>query len=93
MEGCYIPFDWKADFEEEYLQDIRYYCLVMSRAYIEKHFSDIRKYASVIEERLDDTYCTMETVLSDNEETLRGCIAHDCPYILIEDEYRVDIEV
>lgn len=93
VEGCYIPFDWKADFEEEYLQDIRYYCLVMSRAYIEKHFSDIRKYAGVIEERLDDTYCTMETVLADNEETLRGCIAHDCPYILIEDEYRVDIEL
>ena len=30
VEGCYIPFDWKIDFEQEYLNNIRYYCLVMS---------------------------------------------------------------
>lgn len=31
VEGCYIPFDWKADFEPEYLEEIQYYCLVMTR--------------------------------------------------------------
>ena len=25
VEGCYIPFDWKKDFEREYLEHIRYY--------------------------------------------------------------------
>ena len=30
VEGCYIPFDWSKDFEEEYLEHMRYYCLVMS---------------------------------------------------------------
>lgn len=49
VEGCYIPFDWKQDFEEEYLKEIRYLCLVMSREYIENHFEDIKKYASTIE--------------------------------------------
>ena len=24
VEGCYIPFDWEKDFDEEYLEDIRY---------------------------------------------------------------------
>ena len=56
VEGCYIPFDWKQDFEEEYLKEIRYLCLVMSREYIENHFDDIRKYASTIEQRLEEDY-------------------------------------
>ena len=29
VEGCYIPFDWKKDFEEDYLENIKYYCLVI----------------------------------------------------------------
>ena len=24
VEGCYIPFDWRKDFEEDYLENIRY---------------------------------------------------------------------
>lgn len=30
IEGCYIPFDWENDFAKEYLNNIRYFCLVMS---------------------------------------------------------------
>ena len=29
VEGCYIPFDWSADFEKEYLKYIKYYCLIL----------------------------------------------------------------
>lgn len=43
VEGCYVPFQWKEDFSEDYLKEIRYYCLVMSRNYIEQHFEDIKK--------------------------------------------------
>ena len=93
VEGCYIPFDWEKDFDEEYLEEIRYYCLVMSQAYIENHFSDIREYASIIEERLDDSYCTMESVLQENAENLRMCEKHGCNYILIDTEYKVEIEL
>ena len=42
VEGCYIPFDWQKDFDAEYLEHIRYYCLVMTEAYIRSHFSDIK---------------------------------------------------
>ena len=41
VEGCYIPFDWSSYFEREYLDHMKYYCLVMSEAYIRKHFADI----------------------------------------------------
>ena len=30
VEGCYIPFDWQKDFREDYLENIKYYCLIMS---------------------------------------------------------------
>ena len=93
VEGCYIPFTWAKDFEQEYLDEIRFYCLVMSDKYIENHFKDIKKYASVIEERLDDEYCTPETVRRDNARMLEQCLKHGAEYILIDEEYRVDIEL
>ena len=73
VEGCYIPQDWRKDFSDRYLREIRFYCLVMSRTYIEQHFSDIRKYAGEIEERLDDTDFTMETAIEDNARYLEMC--------------------
>lgn len=42
IEGCYIPFDWEKDFSKEYLDQIKYYCLVMSEKYIRNHFEDIK---------------------------------------------------
>jgi gluconate kinase len=86
VEGCYIPFDWKNDFAEAYLQDIQYVCLVMSRDYIENHFEDIVAQANVIEHRLDDCI-DREELLAANAQNLAQCIAHDLPYILIDKEY------
>ena len=93
VEGCYIPFEWPKDFEKEYLENIKYYCLVMSRRYIMNHFSDIKKYASVVENRMDDQGCTLETVLRDNAEILEQCQNHKANYLLIDDEYQVNIEL
>ncbi len=92
VEGCYIPFDWATDFTQEYLEYIKYYCLVMSQEYIRNHFDDIKKYASVIEKRLDDEDCTMESVLADNAEMLRRAQENKVNYVLIQDKYEVDIE-
>ena len=93
VEGCYIPFDWAADFEQEYLENIKYYCLVMTEEYIERHFDDIKKYANVVENRLDDTWCTLESVLEDNAEMLALAQKHDVNYILIQDEYEINIDI
>ena len=93
VEGCYIPFDWEKDFEPEYLENIRYYCLVMSESYIKKHFADIKEYANVVEERLDDDWCTLESVLEDNAEVLELAIRNQVNYVLIDDKYEVDIEL
>ncbi len=93
IEGCYIPFDWKADFGNEYLKEIKYYCLIMTKEYIENHFSDVKKYANAIERRLDDSYGTSQSMIEENSENLRLCKEHNCNYILIDAEYMVDIEL
>lgn len=90
VEGCYIPFDWKQDFTEEYLENIRFVCLVMSDKYIKNHFADIKKYASVIESRLDDSDCTPESVMKDNAEVLDGVKKYGLPFVLIDDRYDAD---
>ena len=90
VEGCYIPFDWQKDFDAEYLENIRYYCLAMSEEYIKNHFADIKAYANVIEARIDDD-CTIESVLADNAQILALAQKHNANYILIEDKYEIDI--
>ena len=87
VEGCYIPFDWKKDFDEAYLAHIRYVCLVMTRRYFESHFSDIQTYANVIEDRLDDSNLSAEELVAENEYNLAQCIANCCDYILIDGSY------
>mgnify|MGYP000995350164 CR=1 FL=1 len=89
VEGCYIPFDWAKYFKSEYLDSIKYYCLVMSENYIRNHFDDIIKYANVIERRLDDEQCTMENVLEENALVLDLCKKHNVDYLLIDDEYQI----
>lgn len=93
VEGSYIPFNWEEDFDNKYLSEIRYNCLVMTRNYIEHHFSDIKKYANEIEQRIDDTFCTMDSTLQDNARYFEMCRKYGCNYILIDDCYQVDIDL
>jgi len=67
--------------------------LVMSEDYIRNHFDDIKNYASVIENRLDDSYCTLESVIEDNRQVLELAIAHKVNYILIDNKYKIDIDL
>ncbi|MBR5473467.1 MAG: AAA family ATPase [Clostridia bacterium] len=92
VEGCYIPADWAKDFEMSYLKHIKYYCLVMSESYIKNHFDDIKKYACVIENRIDD-YCTLEGVLQDNAQALKQCKKYNANYILIDKKYEIEIDL
>lgn len=93
IEGCYIPFSWWEDFSAEYRREIRFYCLVMSRDYILHHFDVIRAHANDIEQRLDDSDCTMESVLADNERYLALCRAYQVEPLLIDGAYQVNLEL
>ena len=81
------------DFEKEYLKDIKYYCLVMSETYIKQNFASIKKYANAIENRLDDEWCTIESVLEDNAQFFELAKKHGVNYVLIDDEYDISIDL
>ena len=93
VEGCYSPFDLQKDLAPEYLEHIKYVCLVFSEDYIKNHFADIKKYANVIEKRLDDGWCTPECVLAENARTLSMAQKYEINYILIENEYELPIDL
>ncbi|EOT46477.1 hypothetical protein IGK74_002147 [Enterococcus sp. AZ150] len=93
VEGCYIPFDWKKDFDENTLKQINYLCLIMSEAYISTHFTQIKDWANVIENRgHHDSSLSMNALIKENVENLENCKKMDLDYLLIDDAYDIDIE-
>lgn len=92
VEGCYIPFDWQKDFEENYLSEIKFYCLIMSRKYIENNISKIVEFESIIESRLTHDI-DKEKLIMDNEQNLQLCKEYGLEYILIDESYNVDIQL
>ncbi len=91
VEGCYVPFDWADDFEKEYLDNIRCFCLVMTENYVRNHFDDIKKFANVIENRLDDGDCTVEHLLKENALFSAFADNGNATRLLIDGEYGVDV--
>ena len=58
----------------------------------EEYLKDIKKYACVIEQRLDCDI-TRESVIEDNERTLALAKKHNVNYVLIDDKYETDIRI
>ncbi len=87
VEGCYVPFDWEADFEERYLKEIRCVFLVFSENYIRNNMAKIKKHADDIEKRLDDSHISVDYLVSENEFYLDGCKESGTEYILIDSDY------
>ena len=71
IEGCYIPFNWRNSFNDQYLKDIKFICLAFSDKYIDNHFCDILKHSNVIENRLNDDI-TIEGLKKDNKYYIDG---------------------
>ena len=90
VEGCYVPFDWRNDFDAEYLENIKAYCLVMTENYIRNNFDSIIDNANAIEKRLFDSV-DMEELISENKQNLSLCEKYGENVILINNEYKADI--
>ena len=91
VEGCYVPFDWRQDFDERYLPSIRFICLAMSEKYIENHFGEIIAHESVIESRLTDADCTMDGLKADNKSVIDGFQNAGEQIVLIDSDYEQTI--
>jgi 2-phosphoglycerate kinase len=86
-EGCYIPFDWKKDFDERYLPFIRFICLAMTEDYIERHFDEIIAHESDIESRLIEADCTLEDLKECNRWFIDTFSRSGEKIVLIENDY------
>lgn len=91
IEGCYIPLDWQKDFTEIYLENIKFYCIIMSEEYIKKNFNDILEYANIIENRIDDQI-DIEELIKENKGLLDKAQKNNIKYILIDDRYEINVE-
>lgn len=89
VEGCYVPSDYKKYFDDEYLKNIKYVCLIMSENYIKEKYDDIMNYANAIEKRLYDD-CPIDMLIEDNKKFLNDCIENNLDYFLIESDYNLD---
>jgi len=92
IEGCYMPLSWENDFAKEYLSEIRFVCLVMTENYIRRHFDAIKEYAGLIERRLDDSDCTVESVLEDNRNFGEACRCYGIKPVEIDEDYWIDVD-
>lgn len=91
IEGCYIPINYLDYFNEEYLKQIKYCCLIMTEDYIKNHFKDIIKYSNVIENRIEEEL-DIKSLIEDNNKNLELVLKHHLNYVLIKDEYNIDID-
>ena len=91
IEGCYIPFDWKKYFSEEYLKEIQYVCLIMTEEYINSYYNNIQKYSNIIENRVCDDNIDKEALIKENQYNLEMSKKYNNKYILIDDKYEVNL--
>ena len=87
IEGCYVPYGWRQDFDDNYLRFIWFICLAMTDGFIDARFAQIKAHGSDIEARLDDSYCTPESLKSENRKTVAGFSAAGEKVTLIADDY------
>lgn len=86
IEGCYVPVNWKDDFDEELLKQIQFVCLIMSESYINTHENDLLKHGDVIENRLEKSI-NKEGFIHENKYWLDMCKTHQLPYVFVDEKY------
>ncbi len=94
VEGCYIPFEWRKDFESEYISEIRFICLALTERYIDEHFEDIRAHGSDIERRFesDEAALSKDDVKKENLRFTEGFTKAGEQVVLIDQDYEQVIE-
>ena len=87
VEGCYVPADWRKDFDERYMPFIRFICLAMTEEYLERHFDEIIAHESDIESRLIEADVTLERLKACNRWFIDTFSCAGEKIVLIENDY------
>ena len=92
VEGCYIPADWRKDFEKNYLENIEFICLAMTEKYIDEHFDEIIGHESAIESRRVEAVCTIDELKQCNRWFIDSFGQAGEKVTLIEDSFETVME-
>ena len=92
VEGCYVPFGWRQDFDARYLPAIRFVCLAMTEKYIEDHFDEILEHESDIESRLFAADLTKDSLKAENKRIAEGFRQAGEQVVLIDHDYEQALE-
>ena len=92
VEGCYIPFEWRKDLDQEYAEKIRFICLAFSEEYIRESFDVIKSHGCDIESRLDDGWLNPEILIEENRRYIEGFSQSGEEVTVIERDYVASIE-
>lgn len=89
VEGCYIPSEWREQFDDEYLKVIRCFFITMSEEYLRNNLDNVKDFGSVIEHRLEDEV-DLERLINCSKEFKLEANERDIPVIEITDRYDID---
>lgn len=91
IEGAYIPFDYKKDFADNYLDKIKYICLAMTENYINNNYNLITANADIIENRGAVFSIDKDFLISENKKYIENCTKYNLPVALIDDKYIINV--
>ena len=80
------------DFSDEYKEEINHIYLIYTKEYIDKYFSIIKKYANIVENRLDDSDLNKDILIKENINLLKECKERKLNFILINDDFKKTME-
>ena len=88
VEGCYIPSEWREQFDKEYLKHIRCFFITMSEENLRANIDSVAGFGSVIEHRIEDEV-DLERLINCSREFKKEAGEHDIPVIEITDTYDI----
>ena len=91
VEGVYVPFTFRKDFNEKYISEIKFICLAMSDKYIDSHYNEIISHSCDIEKRLY-TDCNIDKLKADNHKVIDGFTNAHEQVVVIDDDYNKVID-
>ncbi|MBP3201100.1 MAG: hypothetical protein J6M39_05595 [Lachnospiraceae bacterium] len=86
VEGGYVPFNFRKDFDKKYLDEIYFICLVMTDNYIDNNFKDIVANSADVEKRLYNQ-CKIEDIKNENKKVINGFKNVGEKIVMIDNSY------
>lgn len=86
VEGGYVPFNFRKDFDKNYLDEINFICLAMTDNYIDNHFDDIVFHSEDVEKRLYNQ-CNIEDIKIENKKVINGFKNAGEKIVMIDNSY------